>query len=193
LLKDHWPEVLRGAAGFLAGLLVWWALTATYARPLAWTAEALIRVGESPAVTALIADGTSITVDRADFRRGSPRPGLPLMGLTANVVLLTALFAVNRHPLHDRNVLGFVSAATILAVVHVFAVIANVESIYALRLGPWSAKHYGPFARNFWGAAAHFYGLIGAFGVVFALWWLFRPPAASSFANPRAHVRRRTK
>jgi hypothetical protein len=30
-------------------------------------------------------------------------------------------------------------------------------------------------ARNFWGAAAHFYSLIGTFGAGFVLWWFFRP------------------
>ena len=62
-----------------------------------------------------------------------------------------------------------------LVVVHVAAVIVNVQSIYALRLGPWSAQHYGPVARNFWGAAAHFYSVTGVFGAPFALWWLLRP------------------
>jgi hypothetical protein len=34
-------------------------------------------------------------------------------------------------------------------------------------------------ARNFWGAGAHFYTVVGVFGAPFALWWLFRPSAES--------------
>jgi len=97
------------------------------------------------------------------------------MDLTANILLLTTLFAVNRNPLSDGNVKGLLLASLVLVVVHVAAVVVNVQSIYALRLGPWSQRNYGPIARNFWGAAAHFYSLIGVFGAGFALWWLFRP------------------
>jgi hypothetical protein len=137
--------------------------------------EPLIRMVERPAVTRLIAGGTDLTIDRDDFPRSSPRPGLTLMDLTVNIVLLTTLFAVNKRPISDRNILGFVLAAVALVAVHIAAIIVNVESIYALRLGPWSERNYGAFARNFWGAGAHFYSLIGVFGAGFALWWLFRP------------------
>jgi hypothetical protein len=130
---------------------------------------------ERPAVTRLIAGGTDLTIDRDDFPRSSPRPDLTLMDLTANIVLLTTLFAVNKRPNSDRNILGFVLASLALVAVHIAAIIVNVESIYALRLGPWSERNYGAFARNFWGAGAHFYSLIGVFGAGFALWWLFRP------------------
>ncbi len=126
-------------------------------------------------VTRLIADGTNLTVDRDDFPRGSPRPALLVMDLTANIILLTTLFSVTRKPLSDRNIPCFLLACLALVLVHVAAVVVNVQSIYSLRLGPWSARHYGPVARNFWGAAAHFYSVAGVFGAPFALWWLLRP------------------
>ena len=107
------------------------------------------------------------------------------MDLTSNIILLTTLFAVNRRPLSDRNVFGFLLASLTLVVVHIGAVVVNVQSIYALRLGPWSAAHYGAVARNFWGAAAHFYSLIGTFGAAFALWWLFRPPGSEFDREPK--------
>jgi len=175
LPKDLWPRLAKGATGFLLGLTFWWAMSNPYARLLSSLCEPLIRMGERPPVTHLIAGGTELTIDRSDFPRSSPRPGLPLMDLTANVILLATLFAVNRRPLRDRNVAGLLIASLVLVVVHVIAVVMNVESIYALRLGPWSEQNYGPLARNFWGAGAHFYSLIGAFGAAFALWWLFRP------------------
>jgi hypothetical protein len=193
LLRDLWPRLARGAAGFLLGLAFWWALSFPYARLLAFVSEPLIRIAERPPVTRVIADGTELTIDRADFPRASPRPGLLLMDLTANFIVLTTLFAVNRRPLSDRNVAGLLLAASVLVAVHVAAVVVNVQSIYALRLGPWSDRNYGPVARNVWGAGAHFYSLIGAFGSSFALWWLFRPSPASVANGRQIKPRRATK
>jgi hypothetical protein len=190
LLKDLWPNLAKGAAGFLLGLVVWWALSSPYARLLASLSEPLIRMAERPPVTRVIPDGTELTIDRADFPRASPRPSLLLMDLTANIILLTTLFAVNRRPLRDRNVLGLLLASLALVVVHVAAVVTNVQSIYALRLGPWSERNYGAVARNFWGAGAHFYSVVGSFGAGFALWWLFRPSQASA-SNQRTPRRGR--
>lgn len=173
--KNLWPNLAKGATGFLLGLVLWWSLSPPYARLLASVSEPLIRMAERPPVTRLIPDGTELTIDREDFPRTSPRPDLLLMDLTANIILLTTLFAVSRKPLSDRNVRGLLLASLVLVGVHIAAVVTNVQSIYALQLGPWSARNYGPVSRNFWGAAAHFYSLIGVFGAGFALWWLFRP------------------
>lgn len=179
--KSLWLALARGAAGFLAGLGLWLALSDPYSRLLAAISEPLIRVFESPSVTRLIPRGAQFTIDRSDFPPGSPRPALAPMKLTFNIILLTTLFAANRKPLADRNVLGFFLASLVLLLVHVGAVIANIQSIYALQLGTWSERNYGPVARNFWAGAAHFYTVIGVFGSGFALWWLFRPsPDAAS-------------
>ncbi|HUP45828.1 MAG TPA: hypothetical protein VM779_09980 [Thermoanaerobaculia bacterium] len=173
--RSLWPALAKGAAGFLGGLAFWFALSDPYARLLASLSEPLVRVSERPSVTRLIPRGTELTIDRSDFPPGATRPALALMNLTFNVILLTTLFAVNRKPLGDRNILGLFLASLTLVVVHVAAVVANVQSIYALQLGPWSERNYGPLARNFWGGVAHFYTVIGVFGASFALWWLFRP------------------
>ena len=197
MLKNLWPNLAKGGTGFILGLLFWWALSAPYARLLATLSEPLIRIAERPPVTRLVARGTELTIDRTDFPRESPRPALPLMELTSNVILLVTLFAVNRKPLGDRNVSGLCLAALAMIAIHVIAVIANIQSIYALRLGLWSQVHYGSFGRNFWSAAAHFYGLIGAFGAGFALWWLLRPSDQQasqrqvSRHRARAHSHRR--
>jgi hypothetical protein len=175
LPKNLWPLLAKGAAGFLLGVVFWWAFSTPYACVLAMLTEPLIRIAERPAVTRLIARGSELTIDRADFPPSSPRPALQLLSITANIILLTTLFAVNRAPLRDRNIRAWLLASVALVVVHVGAIVLNVQSIYALRLGPWSEAHYGAAARNFWGAGAHFYTLIGSFGAAFALWWLFRP------------------
>jgi hypothetical protein len=177
LRKNLWFALAKGAVGFFVGLALWLALSSPYASLMASLSEPLIRITEKPAVTRLIPRETELTIDRSDFPRGAPRPGLALRDLTFNIILLTTLFAVNRKPLADRNVLGLLYASLALVVVHVAAVVANVQSIYALRLGPWSARNYGAVARNFWGGGAHFYTVIGVFGAAFVLWWLFRPPA----------------
>jgi len=177
LPKNLWLILAKGAVGFLAGALLWWALSAPYARLLASMSESLMRIVERPPVTRLAADGTDLMIDRDDFPSASPRPALLLMDLTANIIVLTTLFSVARRPLSDRNIVGLLLAGLSLAVVHVAAVIVNVQSIYALRLGAWSQRNYGPVARNLWGAGAHFYSVVGVFGAAFALWWLFRPPA----------------
>jgi hypothetical protein len=184
LPKNLWPTLAKGAAGFFLGFVFWWALSSPYARFLASVSETLMRLAERPPVTRLSADGTELVIDRDDFPRASPRPGLLLMDLTANIIVLTTLFAVVRHPLSDRNMLGLLLATVSLAFVHVLAVIVNVQSIYALRLGAWSTRNYGPVARNLWGAGAHFYSVVGVFGAAFALWWLFR-------ASPENSVRPR--
>jgi hypothetical protein len=184
LLKNLWPSLVKGATGFLIGLAFWWAFSVPYARLLAALSEPVIRIAERPPVTRLIPAETEMTIDRTDFPRASPRPGLRLMDLTFNILLLTTLFAVNPQPLSTRNISGFLLAGLALVLVHVAAVVANVQSIYALRLGPWSERHYGAVARNFWGAAAHFYTVVGVFGAAFALWWLFRPPSALSSKRP---------
>jgi hypothetical protein len=160
-------------------------MPAPYARLLAPVSEAIMRTAERPPVTRIIADGTELVIDRDDFPRASPRPGLLLTDLTANIIVLTTLFAVAQHPLSDRNIGGLFVASLVLVAVHVTAVIVNVESIYALRLGPWSARNYGPVARNFWGASAHFYSVVGVFGSAFALWWVFRPSAVENSARAR--------
>jgi hypothetical protein len=185
LPKNLWPLLAKGAAGFLAGVALWWALSAPYARLLASVSESLMRLAERPAVTRLAADGTELVIDRDDFPRASPRPGLLLMDLTANVIVLTTLFAVARHPFSDRNIVGLLLASLSLVAVHVLAVIVNVQAIYALRLGAWSTRNYGAVARNFWGAGAHFYSVVGVFGAAFALWWLFRPSPVENTGRPR--------
>jgi hypothetical protein len=185
LPKDLWPLLAKGAAGFLAGLVVWWALSSPYARLLASVSETIMRLAERPPVTRLSADGTELVIDRDDFPRASPRPALLLMDLTANMILLTTLFAATRHPLSDRNVWRLFLASLSLVAVHITAVVFNVQAIYALRLGAWSERNYGPVARNFWGAGAHFYSVAGVFGAAFALWWLFRRSPVENTARPR--------
>ncbi len=162
---------LRLAAGFAAGLAFWFAFSAPYERGLASAAEVLLRLFESPAVTTLSASDGEIWVERSDFPPASPRPGLPAADIDFNFAQLTALFALTPRPLGARRFGRFWLAAAALAVIHVLALVCQVESLYATSLGPWSEAHYGPIARNLWAAAFHFYLVAGRFAAPFALWW----------------------
>lgn len=162
---------LRAVAGFVAALAVWFAFAAPYERTLAAAAEFLLRAFERPAVTTLQSTPGEIQVERSDFPSDSGRPGLPAADTHFNFVLLGALFALAPHPLRPAHFGRFWIAAALLWVVHVVAIVFQVESVYATRLGPWSAEHYGPIARNFWAAGFHFYQILGRFAAPFVLWW----------------------
>lgn len=173
--RDLLLFTLRAAAGLLVGLAVWSAFEGPYNRVLAGLAEPLLHATERPNATRLRATGSTMTIDRTDFRRGSARPALVASQLTVNFMFLMALFATNRRSMETQNVVRLGAAAVLLLVVHVLAVFVNVHAIYALQLGPWSGRHYGVVARNAWSAAAHFYTLVGSFGAAFILWWLLSP------------------
>jgi len=164
-------SALRLAAGFLAGLAVWFAFAAPYERAVAGAAQASTRLFERPATTTLAAENGEFRLDRSDFPPDSPRPGLPAPDLHFNFVLLAALFALTPQPLSGVNVARFAAACALLFGIHVAALCAEVQSLYATSLGAWSEAHYGAIARNLWAAAFHFYQVAGRFAAPFALWW----------------------
>lgn len=183
--RSLWPTLARGTVGFLLGLGLWAGFADAYSSFLATSAQPLLRLMERPAVTRLIPEGPAIVVNREDFPPSSPRPQIPVKDLTFNVILLTVLFASERAPFSTRNVTRFLLACLILSVTHVVAFVAAVESLYALRLGAWSAANYGPVSRNFWSGAAHFYRIAGVYGVAFLLWWTLRGEDAAEVTGPR--------
>jgi hypothetical protein len=177
LARLGWRTALKGLVGLAFGAVIWVAASSLYNRAIIAGAEAILRAFEHPAVTKLEPNGDYVTVNRTDFDPRSPHPGLPVIDLTFNWVLLTALFAIDERPFSDRNVRGFFLASLLMAVTHVLALATEIQSIYVLRLGPWSRAHYGDFARNFWGAANHGYRFVIMFAIAFGLWWAFRPSA----------------
>jgi hypothetical protein len=168
------PAVLRAGAGFVAGLLVWFALSPLYESLLTSAAELVLRTTESPAVTQLEAKAGEILVWRSDFPPASPRPGLPAADLHFNFVLLCSLFALERRPWRGRVVGAFAIGSALLAGAHVAALVFQVRALYAVHLGAWSAAHYGPVARNLWAGGFHFYQIAGRFAAPFAIWWGLR-------------------
>ena len=193
--RIDWRTALKGLAAFVVAVAIWAGVSPLYDRAVAAGAELTLRTLESPKVTRLTANGTDVKVDRSDFDPRSPRPGLPVIDLTFNWVLLVALFAINARPFSDRNIFRFVLASLILYVTHVLALATEVMSIYVLRLGPWSRAKYGELARNFWGTLNHSYRFVLMFAIVFGLWWALRPgePAAAPTKSTRKASRRRAR
>ena len=181
----------RVAAGFLAGLLLWWTGTPAYNRLLVAASEPALRLTERPAATRLYAEERRIVVDRADFASKSERPSLPGDDLTLNVILLLALSATRRRLFRDRGVLHLLAALGALGVTHVAAVVVAVKALYATQLGSWSAAHYGAVSRNLWVGAAHFYRVAGCWAVAFVLWWAVVRPGVSAASPPGRPGRRR--
>jgi hypothetical protein len=162
---------VRVLLGFLAGLALWWSATPVYNRLLAGMAEGAIRAVERPRATRLYAEDRRLVIDRADFPSTSDRPSLPVDDLTFDVILFLSLAATTRGLLRDRAVRGVAVGLLALFALHVLAVVANVEAFYATRLGAWSAAHYGPFSRNIWATAMHFWRFVGCYAAAFLLWW----------------------
>jgi hypothetical protein len=165
---------LRGLLGFLLALAFWFGFSGPYEKTVAIAAQALTNVFESPDVTRLEAEKGEFRLDRRDFPPGSARPGLSAADIHFNFVLLAALFAIDRRPLAGRHVTRFLAAAGLLWIVHVLALVFQVQSVYATSLGAWSEAHYGRLASNFWATGWHFYLIAGRFAAPFALWWFFR-------------------
>lgn len=166
--------LVRGIAGFLLGFALWAGLTLPYNRLLAFSAESAIRLFEDPNRTALRLDGKQVIVYRSDVPPGTTRPGIPLYDLTFNVILLTILFAVDRHPFSNRNVALYLLALLILFPTHVLALIAWVQDLYASRFGPIS-EHYSGLERSLWANAVYFYRLVGQFAIPLILRWSLAP------------------
>lgn len=156
----------------IAAAVVWYNLTPLYDRFLAAAASPLIRIDRRFRDTRVFAAERIISIRAKETRSALPPADIPADQLTYNVILLWALFASNRKPVSDRNVVAFLSSTAIVVVLHILAVLLSVESTYAVRMNEWSAEHYGTVARYFWLYAEIFYRLVGMFGVAFACWWM---------------------
>lgn len=182
--------IARMAAGFAVGLALWFGFRQVYERPLAAVAQAALRAFERPPVTHLSARAGEILVDRSDFPPDSPRPGLPADDIHFNFVLLTALFALQPQFFEGRVLLRLIAALSVLFLVHVAALVWQVQSVYAMNLGEWSAPHYGRLARNIWAGGFHFYLVAGRFAAPFAIWWLLAAKPSGPAAGSRKQQKR---
>ena len=167
-----WPRVLRFVAALAVAAIAWYNLTPLYDGLLAGVAAPLLKIDRRFRDAKLTAHDRIITVASKEKRGGLPGADIPADELTYNIILLTALFASNRRPLRDRNVAAFLKSVALVVALHVVGVLLSIESTYSVRMGAWSAEHYGTAARYVWSYAEIFYRLVGMFGVVFVCWWL---------------------
>jgi hypothetical protein len=162
-----WPRVLRFVVALIVAALVWYNLTPPYDSFLAVVATPLVKIDPRLRGAHLAAADRIIKVTG-----GVPAANIPADQLTYNVILLVALFASNRKPLRDKNVVALLLSMLLVVVLHVIAVLLSAESTYAVQMGKWSEEHYGTAGYFFWMYAEIFYRLVGMFGVVFACWRL---------------------
>lgn len=152
--------------------IVWSLLTPVYNRFLLISARNLLRLSESPSVTALPhRDADYAYVQRLDFPPAkSLVHSFRVTDLHFHFVLLGALFlAVPGIPWRQR--LGnFGWACMITVFFDIFLLFFYVKFVYATQLGDWSLTHYGPFARNFWGLGKHLLDLPFKLALPLLLW-----------------------
>jgi hypothetical protein len=163
------------AAWLIPVAVAWLFLTPYYNLFLTLSAENLVRLTESPAVTHLVVhDRHHLVITRTDLP--SSRGWLHSVRTTDThfpLILLGAFFlAVPGIPWRKRlENLGW--ALLISIFFHILSLFFIVKFVYATQLGSWSAEHYGSFARNFWGLSKHLIDLPFKFAMPLLLWAAF--------------------
>jgi hypothetical protein len=161
-------RTLKFFAGLLAGIALWWEATPFYNCLLGSVAQPLLHLDPRFSHAALETLERMIRVTSA---QALPVANIPADLLTYNVILLLALFATNDRPWRIANLRAVAISLAIVFVAHVVGLLISIESTYALRLGEWSAAHYGDIAQDIWLALELFYRIVGMFGVAFGCWW----------------------
>lgn len=181
--RPHRPEDSRSwAVRFIRNVLLWlvpvWAvwtlLTPGYNQFLMAASGRITRLTESPDVTDVLAHPQSrhmAYVARRDFppaRRLVHQ--ISVTDVHFHLVLLGALFlAVPGISWRDR-LANLGQAALITIFFDLLVLFFIVKAVYATGLGPWSASHYGPFARNFYGLGRHLLNLPFKLALPLLLW-----------------------
>lgn len=164
--------ILRGAAGFALGLLIWIGARPLYNNFLSTVAAPVLRKFE-PAVTWVRPVGDMIVADRNDLPRQNAQLDVRLF--TFNTILLFTLFASNPAPLSRRNLSWLFLSGVIVSITHVIAVVAGAQSVFSHSFGAWSDAHYSALAADASLIFAQGYMLVGGYATAFGLWWSTRP------------------
>lgn len=174
----------RAVVGFLVGLAVWLVLAPVYNPIVTLAAKWVIHAAEHPNVTSLEVAGRDAIIHRTDFDARSPRPRIPISDLTFNFVILTALFGFSGLERKGNRDTRLIIALLLLFSVHTVAVVVRVMSLFVTQMGPWSTAHYSPMERNLWATLYHFYRFVGAYALVFGIWWWLGPEAPQPASRP---------
>jgi hypothetical protein len=175
--RSHWPR--RFTLGVILWLLpvalVWTLITPFYNLFLATSAENLVRLSESPAVTRLtVFDRHHFVIRRTDFPpTKNPVSSVRTTDTHFPLVILGAFFlAVPGVPWRTRlENLGW--ALLVAIFFHIFSLFSWVKFTYATQLGEWSATHYSVWQINFWGLLKHLLDLPFKLALPLLLWAVF--------------------
>jgi hypothetical protein len=159
----------RFIAGFIAATVLWLWLSPLLARGMAAATEPLLHLDARFHDAQLSASESMVSVDAP---HGTfPQTKYPADQLTFNLILLVALFASNRRPFRDRNIVAFLISLAIILALQPPALLVTIETYYA-NFTKWGEPQYGNVAANVWLVLSMFWRLVGMFGAVFACWWV---------------------
>ena len=163
------PRVARFIAGFVVATLVWLWISPLLARGVTAATEPLLHLDTRFRDAQLSASESMVSVDAP---HGTfPQTKYPSDQLTFNLILLVALFASNRKPWRDRNLIAFLISLAIILALQPLALLVTIETYYS-GFTKWGETQYGNVATSVWLILSMFWRLVGMFGAVFACWWL---------------------
>ena len=138
-------------------------------------AERVTRLAERPSVTRIeLSKGEDALISRADTRAGGRLPyGVRVTDIHFPLVLLIAIFLATPDVSAGERFANLGYALLIIMFFFIIDLFFWVKFAYATQLGAWSAAHYGPFARNFWGLGKHVLDLPVKLALPFAMWAAF--------------------
>jgi hypothetical protein len=152
--------------------------------------ERLTRLFERPAVTRIeLSQGEDALISRADTRAGGRLPyGVRVTDIHFPLVLLIAIFLATPDIGSRERFANLGYALLIVLFFFILDLFFWVKFAYATQLGAWSAAHYGPLARNFWGLGKHVLDLPVKLALPFALWAAFylRQLTGELFGEPNS-------
>lgn len=159
----------RFIAGFVVAAVIWLWISPVLARGIAAATEPLLHLDTRFRTAQLSASESTVSVDapHGEF----PQTKYPADQLTFNLILLVALFASNKRPWRDRNIVAFLISLGIILALQPPALLVTIETYYA-NFTKWGETQYGNTAANVWLVLSMFWRLIGMFGAVFACWWI---------------------
>ncbi|MFN7990479.1 MAG: hypothetical protein U0529_23620 [Thermoanaerobaculia bacterium] len=147
VLKDPWGGLVTGASE-------WW-----------------IRLAERTKVTRLSFDAGLVVVERSDLSTRSDVPAFAAAPITANLVLLLALLLATPPALRGS---AFPARAAValaaLVVTQVLHLSFTVQTLYATRLGEWSAVSWPRWQREVVATGRYFFDIIGKYATPFVFW-----------------------
>ena len=156
-------------------MLLWLLVSGFLSLFIAQAAERLTRIFERPAVTRIeLSRGEDALITRADTRAHGRLPyRVRVTDIHFPLVLLIAIFLATPDVTARERFANLGYALVVMLCFEVIDLFFWVKFVYATQLGDWSAAHYGPFARNFWGLGKHVLDLPVKLALPFALWAAF--------------------